>query len=197
MTRRHISDLRQIKALVSPVRQELIDTAQALGPCSVRDLAREMGRPADSLYYHVKALVRAKLLEPAGERGSGRARQTLYATPSADGKLALVYRPGDPDNAAAVTRLVAGMLRVTARDFAAAYRGGAAVTEGPGRNLWAARGKGWLTAGDVEEVHRLLDRLRRFFDRPRAEVERRGPASLHALTFVIAPVDARRRRRRD
>ena len=183
-----VRDPLQIRALGSAVRQEIVDTAQALGPCSVADLARELGRPADTLYYHVRALLRVKLLEEAGERGSGREREALYATPSPDRGLSLVYDLEDPENAAAVTRVVGGMLRATQRGFAAAYRPGAAVTEGPRRNLWAARVEGWLADADVEEVNRLLERLRSIVDRPRPLAEPSSGHRLHVLTFVLAPL---------
>jgi hypothetical protein len=186
--RGRIRDPRQIRALASAVRQEIVDTAQALGPCSVADLARELGRPADALYYHVRALVRVRLLEAAGERGSGRERQALYVTASPQRGLELVYDPADPENAAAVTRVVGGMLRATQRAFAAAYRPGAAVTAGPRRNLWAARAEGWLAERDLEEVNRLLERLRAIVDRPREAGEPATARRLHALTFVLAPL---------
>lgn len=190
MSRRHpppassgvIRDPAQIRALRSPLRQEILDKAQALGVCSIADLARELGRPADGLYYHLRALLAAGLLEPAGERGEGRRREALYRTAAPQDGLALAYEPGDPENAAAVTSTVAGMLRLTERSFAAAFRPDA-VCAGPCRNLWAARNEGWLAEEDLREVNATLARLRELFARPRREGSR-----LHALTFVVTPM---------
>ena len=186
-----IRDVEQIRALRSPLRQEMLDKARALGAWSIADLAHALGRPADGLYYHVRALLAAGLLEPAGERGEGRRREALFRTPAPGDGLWLSYDPADEDNVAAVTAAVGGMLRLTERTFAAAYQPGA-VTAGPRRNLWAARTEGWLSPDEVEQVNRLLHRLRAMFDRPRAEGR-----ELHALTFVIAPraVGQRRQRR--
>lgn len=185
-----IADPKQIRALASPVRQEVVDTVQALGPCSVAEIAAELGRPADGLYYHVRALLRVGLLVEAGERSAGRRCERLYATPSGERGMQLRYAPGDPENVEAVTRVVGGMLRVTQRDFSVALRSGRVVVEGPRRDLWAARMKGWFSDAELEEVHDLLDRLRELLERPRRDDGQR----LHALTFVLAPVAASRRR---
>lgn len=186
-----IRDVEQIRALRSPVRQAILDTAQALGTCSAADLARELGRPADGLYYHLRALTSVGLLVEAGSRGDGRRQEGLYATASPREGLWLVYDPADLRNAGAVTAAVGGMLRLTDRSFAAAFRPDATVT-GPRRNLWAARVEGWLSPTDLEEVNALLQRLRVAFARPRAEGR-----ELHALTFALVPMapgSARRRR---
>ena len=57
-----IADVGQIRALASSIRQDIVDTVAATGPCSVADVARTLGRPADGLYYHVKHLLGAGLL---------------------------------------------------------------------------------------------------------------------------------------
>jgi hypothetical protein len=179
-----VRDPALIRALRSPLRQEIVDVAQALGPCAVADLARELGRPADGLYYHVRALVAAGLLVPAGERGSGRQREALYATAAPESGLWLLYDPADPENAAAVTAAVGSMLRLTARNFTDAFRpDGEVCCEGPRRNLWAGRSTGWLAPEDLAEVNELLQRLRAVLERPRAAGKR-----LHAVTYVVAPV---------
>ena len=183
-----IRDPQQIRALESPVRQEVVDTLEALGTASVREIAAELGRPPDALYYHVRALLESGLLVPAGSRGDGRRREALYALPMAGDALRLAYDPDDPTNVEAVTAVVGAMLRVAGRDFAAGFRPQVAVCEGPRRNLWAARMKGWLDGEELEEVQSLLERLRHLMDRPRRSPDQR----LHSLTFVIAPAVASR-----
>lgn len=185
-----IADPEQISSLASPVRQEIVDTVKALGPCSVAEVADELGRPADGLYYHLRRLLRSGLLVEAGERAAARGREKLYASPGGEHGIQLRYAPADPDNVEAVTRVVGGMMRVTERDFAAALSSGRVVVEGPLRDLWAARMKGWLSDAELAEARGLLDRLRELFERPRRGDDQR----LHALTFVIAPVSASRRR---
>jgi len=180
----------QIRALRSPVRQEIVDTVQSLGACSVADIARELGRHADGLYYHVRALVKVDLLRPAGTRADGGRPEALYSTRSPDHPMKLRYDPDDAANAEAVLGAVGSMLRMTERDFARAF-GPDASTDGPGRNLWAARAKAWLSDDDLLEVNRLLGELQAIFER----VKEPGRDRLHTFTFVIAPVPARSVRR--
>lgn len=182
----------QIRALRSPVRQEIVDTVQSLGVCSVADVARELGRHADGLYYHVKILLRVGLLESAGTRRDRGRREARYVTRSPECPMRLHYEPDDPANADAVLGVVASMLRMSERDFAGAYRPDA-VTEGPQRNLWAARVKAWLSGDDLVEVNRLLAELQTIFERGREP----GRDRLHAITFVLAPLPARSLRRED
>ena len=75
--KQEISSPRQILVLASPVRQDILDTVAAAGPCSVADLARLLGMPADGLYYHIRSLSLAgllKLTSAKGKRGRGEAR---------------------------------------------------------------------------------------------------------------------------
>jgi DNA-binding transcriptional ArsR family regulator len=183
-----IRDEDRIRCLASPVRQEIVDTLQALGTGSAAELAAQLGRPADGLYYHLRSLLAAGLVEAAGHRGEGRRREAVYSLPARDG-LRLAYDPHDAANVEAVTEVVGSMLRVAGRDFVSGFRPELAVCEGPRRNLWAARLKGWLTGSELEEVHELLGRVSELLDRPRESAEQR----LHSLTFVLAPAPPARR----
>jgi predicted transcriptional regulator len=72
-----ISTPRQIRVLASPVRQDIVETVDAAGPCSVAELARLLGMPADGLYYHIRRLSSADLLKAVNaksKRGRGEAR---------------------------------------------------------------------------------------------------------------------------
>jgi len=189
-SRDSIREPEQIRALRSPVRQEIVDTVQSLGACSVAEIARELGRPADGLYYHLAALLRVGLLEEAGSRRHRGCEEVLYAPRSPQRPMRLHYAPEDPENVEAVLGVVASMLRMTERDFAGAYRPGA-VTEGPKRNLWAARVKGWLSDEDLREVNRLLAEVAAIFARNKEP----GRDRLHAFTFVNVPLPAQAMRR--
>lgn len=58
-----------------------------------------------------------------------------------------------------------------------------AQVDGPMRNLWAGRGKAWLTREELKEMNGLLNRIAELVARPR-----RGGARLHAFSYVLAPV---------
>lgn len=181
----------QIAVLASPVRQEIVDTLENLGgEAPVADVAMQLGRPADSIYYHLKQLVRGGLLEERPDNGDGRGRR--YRTVAGRGqRISLRYRPGLDGNAEAVARVTGGLLRTAKRDFERALRSGDAVVEGEHRDLWAARTKGWVGETELAEINRLLTRLSELLHQPRTTRRDR----LVSLAYVLAPVTARPLRR--
>lgn len=70
--------LVQWRALRSPIRFELFTLAEGAAPCSIADLARLSGRRPTSLYRHIAALTRAKLLVAVDRRRAGRRFETIY-----------------------------------------------------------------------------------------------------------------------
>jgi len=184
-----IRDLQQIRALASPVRQAIVDTLEAVGPCSVAELAGLLDTPADGLYYHLRIL-RARRLVAAAE-GPGPARVQAVSD-AGDPPMRVRYDPASRANAAAVTRLVGSMLREALRSFRKAFRPGA-VVEGPRRSLWAGRRTAWLTEEELEEVNAGIERLVEFLSERRA---RKPEGRLYSFTFAISPFGGGRRRKR-
>jgi hypothetical protein len=88
-------------------------------------------------------------------------------------------------------RLVASMLRVANRNFRDALAHSDVVSEGPDRELWADRGKGWVTASELRRINTLLGELSGLV------AQRRSPKRdrLFSLTFVLAPAAERPARR--
>src|SRR5262245_53730502 len=68
----------QLQALASPVGQELLDGLDAAGPCAISDLAARLGRAPDSLYFHVRELVRVGLVVETERRQVGRHAFVVY-----------------------------------------------------------------------------------------------------------------------
>jgi DNA-binding transcriptional ArsR family regulator len=181
-----LEDAGEIELLASPTRIEIVDTLEVLGGAvTVAELAAQLGRPADGLYYHLRQLADGGLIEeeatPDGKR---------YRTRTGD-RLRLRYRPGATANAQAVGRVAASVLRIAGRDFARALADADSVVEGPLRQLWAARGKGWVGSSELAEINRLLTRLMELLQKPRTRQRDR----LIALAWVLAPVDAKPARR--
>ena len=67
-----IKSTKAWEAILSPVRREIPESMQELGPCSTADVARATGRPADGLYRHVAILVKSGFLAEAGTRAGRR-----------------------------------------------------------------------------------------------------------------------------
>lgn len=179
----------QLAALASPARQEVLDGVQAAGPCSIAQLAAHLGRPADSLYYHIRKLTDLGLLVEVGSRPAGPRPEAVYDVPGRP--MRLRYRPADSANRRAVAKIVAGAVRLGDRDFRAALSLPGLVTEGPGRNVWGGRFKGWLSPEDLQEVNRHLTALGQLL----TDSEPREGAQLHSLMFVLAPVAPKPARR--
>src|SRR5437870_8394581 len=187
--RQHVvSRPREIAALRSPARQEIVDVLSRMPRASAADLAATLGRPADGLYYHLRALERAGLVLRAGDRARGRRSEALYRTAAPE--LALRYAsPGGKTAAAAVGAVVTSMLRLGIRDFRRALASGALV-EGPRRELWALRTTGWLSPAGVGRVNRKI------LDLKDAVSEPRGGGRLYGITILLTPLDHRARKSR-
>ena len=73
-----ISDPRQLRAIRTPFRQELLESVARLGPSSVKELAGALNRSPASLYYHLHALEKAGLVA-SKKWGAGEGRtDTTY-----------------------------------------------------------------------------------------------------------------------
>lgn len=169
----------QLRALASPLRQELLDLLEAAGPLSIAELGAQLGRAPDALYFHVRRLVRVGLVREHGRRRDGRHACALYDA---------IGRPLRIDRQKARRReldaVVGGILRLAARDYRRASASGRAVAQGAARNHCGARVRGWLDGAELARVNALLEELSACLrgGRPGAG---REPV---ALAFVLAPV---------
>ncbi|MEZ0469074.1 helix-turn-helix domain-containing protein [Luteimonas salinilitoris] len=172
------------------MRQELVDTLYALGgEASVADLAQTLGHHADGLYYHLRLLRKAGLVEEIqAEPGAGLAYRLAGR---GSGPLRLAYRTGGQGNTEALSAYVRGLLQVAGKDFEQALALPEVAVEGKRRQLWASRNKGWLSAAEIEEVNALLERLCELTSQPRSP----GRDTLMTLVFALSPSLPRAKRR--
>jgi DNA-binding transcriptional ArsR family regulator len=176
-----IRDKRQMRALAASTRQEIVDVLPRLGTLSVAELAAALGRPADSLYYHLRLLKRVGLVLSAGTRRVNGRSEALFRAVAAD--LSLSYKLGKHGNADQINPIVASMLRLGIRDFRRSFRAGKAAVSGPDRELWALRKTGWLSRNQIAEVNQHIHKL----------MELTGSAGsgekLYALTVLLTPLE--------
>lgn len=185
---RRISDPKTIGLLASGIRQEIVDTLEALGgEAEVAEIARELGRPADGLYYHLDLLRKGGVLAVGEIDGVRRYRLEGVR----GGMLQLDYRGGGARAERATLRAVESMLKIAREDFGTALAEPDTVVDGTRRELWAARKKGWVDDAGLGEINRLLGRLHELLHGPR----RPGCDRLVSLCFVLAPVAAQPTRR--
>ena len=179
-------------ALSSPLRLEIIGLFTDNKPLAIADMARLMGRPAGSLYYHVEILEKAGLLERKGTRPKGKRFETLFF-PSGY-RLELEAEAGG-ESAVLALRTMASAFRMAERDMAACLEHGDVESEGPGRNILAyrlhLRASPEVLAGINEHLDAIQDLLK-------AETERgRKPSSRDkhvSLTLALLPLRGRKSR---
>src|SRR5215470_4092364 len=106
-----------LASLVSTARQEIVDTIEAIGgEVAVADIAAQLGRPADGIYYHLRRLVDSGVLREGEDPGDGRGRR--YRTAAQRGKrVRLKYGRGSRADNTTVAKVVGGLLRTAERDF--------------------------------------------------------------------------------
>lgn len=177
-----VTQPKQLQVIASPGRDEIVDAAGVIGPCTVTELARFLGRSRHALYYHVRALRKCGLLREARSTRHGGRALAMYEAPGRP----LVVRFDFSTRRArqAVLKLAAARLRSASRGFVRACHGQGAVLEGPRRNLWATRWTGTLTPHALEEANRLFARLIDLFG---TRDSRHPGEQLFELTFVLAP----------
>ena len=73
-----VRDVSKVRALRTPLRQEILNVLERLGSGTVKEMAAELRRPPASLYYHIHKLVDAGLVNEAGSRPAGRRREAVY-----------------------------------------------------------------------------------------------------------------------
>jgi DNA-binding transcriptional ArsR family regulator len=183
-----IRSKRQMRALAASTRQEIVDVLPRMGTVSVAELASALGRPADSLYYHLRILKRVGLVLSAGTRRLNGRLESLFRAVAPE--MSLCYEFGKNGNGSEVNAIIASMLRLGIRDFSNSFASADASVSGPKRELWALRKTGWLSQDQISEINRHMHALMRVMAVP----GRNG--RLYALTVVLTPL-ARRSHRRD
>lgn len=178
-----VSTPKQLRVIASPGREEIVDVVSLIGPCSITELAGTLRRSRNSLYYHVKALRDCGLLLERQRSGEGTRTTAYYDVPGRP--LSVHFDLSTANRKRAVIALARARIRSASRGFERACRHDAVTVEGPRRDLWATRLKGWLSDEELEEANRLLARLIQLIgvgDRGAAE----GRNS-YDFTFVLSP----------
>jgi len=177
-----IRDGKQMAALRAASRQETMDALASMGCVSVPELAAVLGRPPDSLYYHIRILQEVGLVQDAGVRERDGRKERLFRAVAPN--LRLAYVPGSGGNAEEVTAIIDSMLRLTSRNFENAFQNESTVVEGAHRELWAARTIGWLTKDQLVELNRRITQLLQMM----VTSPPRFGEQLFALSVVMTPL---------
>lgn len=185
-----VSDPAVWKAIIAPVRAEIIETMRMLAPCGIADVARQLDRPADSLYRHFEKLVATGVVVAKGSRSTGRRTERVYDLVADDfgadfagaGKAAV----NDAYLATAKT-----ILTMSARTFRAAAAAGELSGLGLDKpcNTRAFFEHVWLTPQDFEELNRRFRDLNAFLN---SKKTRSAATRLQLVAVIAAPIVRRR-----
>lgn len=176
----------QWNALLAPVRVELIEFLKLIGPSSVAQLARHMGRAPRSLYYHVGRLMAAGVVEVAGYRRGRRVPETVYRLVAP--RFEFDYDPGSGRNAERLKKLTAAVLRMADRSFRSAVDSRLLRTGPAEQNVYSRRVSSWLTAADFRAIRARIREIESILER--GQVRRKGV--LYSMTTFLTPVVRRR-----
>ncbi len=153
-----IREPRQVRALRTPLRQELLQELSLLRSASVKELASALGKPAASLYYHVHELEKAGLIRGKASRRSGTKQETVYETTAERIRIdrtkrtkAFVEALGDLHRTA---------LNQASREVASALARGSG--DASDDSLMLVRLSARLSQQDVRKARRMLNELAAF-----------------------------------
>ena len=157
------------EAILSPVRREVLESMQKLGPCSIADVARDTGRPADGLYRHVAVLVKSGFLVEAGTRAARRNVERLYDAAADDFAAPRVARRASADERDTIVRTAEALAKSSIRALRSSAAAGRIHCERDARNFTIMHFTSWLTPARFEELRALVIRMTAILERGRAD----------------------------
>jgi DNA-binding transcriptional ArsR family regulator len=175
-----VRDPKQVKALRTPLRQEVVEAVTRLGACSVKELGDAVGRAPASLYYHVHELEAAGLIMEAGRRRVGKRLESVYE-PVAQ-RIVIDRAERSEEFLSALLDLHRSSLRTAERELVRALDPGRMAGVPKARApAMLVRLSARLRPGAAAEAGRMMRELAEFMER---NDDPDTPAT-HALTAVL------------
>jgi len=148
----------QLRAILPPVRVEIVERLKNRTPQSIAELAQLMDYRPNALTYHVNRLVEAGVLVNEKTRRTNGRTEALYRL--SHERLAVAAQVGQ--KAQFLTAAVSAGLRLAQRELAAAIEHGffehSCTPVTPGQRMRAR-----LTKSDEKAVHRKLKEIQNIF----------------------------------
>lgn len=174
----------QIRAVSSPIRQEIVDTLAGLGPTGARELARALDRMPTSIYHHLTQLERVGLVKTVRTDGTRGRPALLYTTVAPRMRLARAAR--DRRNWKPLGRAGVSAAKQAGRAYAEGFGAGHWSIEGPARNHWFFRVVASPSRARLQRINALLDRLAELAWTPDP-----APGPPISIAWFLAPLAAR------
>jgi hypothetical protein len=176
------------RTILSPIRREIVESMQELGPCPIADVANACGRPADGLYRHVRILVKAGFLVDAGTRKGKRNVERLFDAAADDFAPPRLRLDSSAAEREAIAATAEALAKSTTRSMRASAAAGRLECQADRRNFHLQHHLSWLTADRFAEVRALLIRVHALLEAGRRE--RTG--NLYEVLAIATPVTRRR-----
>lgn len=157
MPTKHFLSQIQLESLTSPIRLAIVQRLEVDKEATARELARRMGRPATSLYHHLKQLEDVGVLRVVAERKGARRPEAVYAMVAdyLSSAEAVKTEPGKKTYVRAATRVA----EAGARAFSAAVAHGSPRFEGEQRNAFVRFYALRATREKLRRLNALLNEL--------------------------------------
>ncbi len=175
-----VRDAETLRALRTPVRQEILGTLERLGTGSVRDVAEQLGRKPASLYYHVHDMCRAGLVVEAGSRPRGRRMEKLYETVAS--RIVIEKKPRSKAFTEELKGLHRSALRAAEREMDDSLERNRRSGDRPDDVTSLLRLSARLCTQDARRVRRMLQDVARFMQ----ERTSHRAARSYSLTISLA-----------
>lgn len=184
-----ISDPEQWKACSTPIRLEILDSLRAHSPCTIRDIARDIERPAPTLYKHIEAMEKAGFVVRSGYRKSGRHVEQIIDLAADNFRVA--FKTGDSAETDALVDTARSFTHAGYTAFRDAAEAGALRITPDDLNTLVAYGLGRLTPEGFKKIRALLGEMRDTLSTGRTE--RSG--DLYAVSIVVTPLCRKKTKR--
>jgi len=171
---------RRLRAITSPLRRMFVDALSALGPASVREVAEKVGKPASTLYYHLRQLEDAGIVREVAERPTGKRPEKVYELVS--DYFRSEVPPKDAAWRAEVRRHIRENLRTVERSLGAYLEDPRFGTDGDSPRFQFRVVRIHLGPEELRELSKRLEELTHFL----TEAEKRTSSDTPPSEFVVA-----------
>ena len=177
-----ISNPKQLLAISSPVRAQIIGLMENREAYSVRELAEYLGMPMESLYYHIHHLVKAGLLVRKGERAGTTRHEAVYRLLA--GQVCVDWQNHTPAFKEALKKAVRTAHRLSERMAEAAIESDVCRLGGLAAGARIQQESARLSKAKLRELIGMLMEIDRFV----MENNDPGEETTYVVTASVAPM---------
>lgn len=189
-TKPRLQNLREpekLRVLAAPLGLQILNALQGQEEATAAELAEQVGRPREVIYYHLHRLVEAGFVREVGRRATGRRPVGVYRAAATDVRI----DASDPgvDWREALSGLYRAALRALERDVSASVAAGHRPGRAPQSNFFLMARRLRLDEQGLREMNLLFNAV--IEGALRRATSRTGP--VYSFAVALAPVGERRR----